>query len=117
MASDEEIPEIRGKLPKGWKEKIKGLRKTMERYLGPVTPAETKSRQVLREKLFELSLVIYSVRNLEYWNTRLPNLLQEVADLVEVELELVPWCPRELRACANDLRWHGKSQVNLDPLN
>jgi hypothetical protein len=112
MADDEEI---RDKLPSGWKGKIKSLYTTVERYLGPVVQGEPRTRQELRHKLFELSLMIYSVRNLEYWNTRLANLLQEVGEMIEVELEWAPWCSREFKDCAKDLRRYGTSQVNLVP--
>jgi hypothetical protein len=116
MSSDDETPEVRDKLPACWRREIKELYTAIERDLGPEIPNEPKSRKALREKLFELSLMVYSVRELAYWNTRLPKLLWEVVDLVKIELAWAPWWSRELETCAKDLQLYGTSQVRLVPL-
>jgi hypothetical protein len=103
----------RQKLPGGWKSKIKGLRKVIERELGPELQDESSSRRELREKLFELSLVIYSIRGLEYWNTRLPSLLRAVTELVDIELTDRPSWAQELSDIAMDLQSYGRKQVCL----
>jgi hypothetical protein len=101
------------RLPDSWKSKIKGLRKVIERELGPEIQGESSPRRELREKLFELSLMIYSIRGPEYWNTRLPSLLRVVADLVDIELADRPSWSRALSDTATDLQSYGQSQVCL----
>jgi hypothetical protein len=98
----------RQKLPGSWKSKIKELRRVIERELGPEPQGESSARKELREKLFELNLVIYSIRGLKYWNTRLPSLLREVADLVDIELAHRPSWSRALSDTATELQSYGR---------
>jgi hypothetical protein len=98
----------RQKLPASWKSKVKGLCRVIERELGPETQGELSSRKELREKLFELSLVIYSNQGLKYWNTRLPSLLQMIADLVDVEWANRASWSRALWDTAMELQAYGR---------
>jgi hypothetical protein len=103
------------KLDGNWKSKIKGLCRVLERELGPETQDELSSRKELREKLFELGLVIYSIQGLKYWNTRLPSLLQMVMELVDAEWGSGTSWSRELWITALELQAYGRRQ-NHSPL-
>jgi hypothetical protein len=115
MMGDEVTQKAREKLPFSWRHVLKDLNAAIGRDLGPEIPNESKERRILREKLFELSFMIYSVKNREYWNTAFPKLLLEIVNLLGIELPLAPWWSRELEAYAKDLQSYGKATELLAP--
>jgi hypothetical protein len=108
---------IRNKLPGGWRAKLKGLYRAIERGLGPEILTESGTRKRLRDKLFELSLMIDAVQRMEYWNTRLPSVLRDVAELVYIELADVPSWSRELLDTAMDLQSYGRMHARSALVN
>jgi hypothetical protein len=121
MSSDEEIQEsqiVKDKLPAGWRRQIKSMYEGIRRDLGSEAPSESKSRQNLRAKLFELEMMIYSKQVITYWNTKLPGVMQQIVELVKKETTLTQWWPIRLEDCIRDLRFYGTSLGNRpSPLN
>jgi hypothetical protein len=87
-----------------WKETILSMLQGTQRELGPIEPPESTPRTELGNKLVELRFTITLSKTREFWRTTLPDLVDQVRDLLCGEEAWALWLVRHLSVLSAELR-------------
>jgi hypothetical protein len=94
-----------GPLYEGWKEIILGIVQRIQYELGPIELPEPTSKALLRCRLIDLRNLVTLSRKREFWGTVLPDLVDQVRDLLcETREVWALWRVRQLCHLSEDLR-------------